>query len=146
VDPAADGIRQDGLLTWTVLYDDECGFCKWLLAGLLRADRARRLRPVPLQGAEAEALLADLEPAARMASWHLVDPGGRRLSGGAALPALLRLLPGGGPPAAGFARFPAATDRGYRWVASHRTGLSRFVPRRAKLRAAARVRERGEAR
>jgi predicted DCC family thiol-disulfide oxidoreductase YuxK len=126
---------------WIVLFDADCGFCKWLLAGLLRRDRERLLRPVALQGPEAEALLADLEPEARLASWHLVSPDGERLSGGAAIPALLRLLPGGRAPAAAFARFPGATACGYRWVAAHRVGLSRFVPQRAKRRAAERVRE-----
>lgn len=113
--------------------------CKWLLAGLLRWDRAGRLRPVALQGEEAKALLADLDPEQRMASWHLVAPGGERLSGGAALPSLLRLLPGGSVPAAAFSRFPGLTERGYRWVAAHRSSLSRLVPRGAKRRAAKRV-------
>ncbi len=127
---------------WLVLYDGECGFCKWLLAGLLRWDRARRLRPVPLQSGSAAALLADLGEEQRFASWHLVAPDGARLSGGAALPALLRLLPGGRAPAAVLARFPGLTDRGYRWVAAHRVVLSRPVPAGLKRRAGARVRER----
>jgi predicted DCC family thiol-disulfide oxidoreductase YuxK len=124
-----------------VLYDGDCGFCKWMLAGLLRLDRSERLRPVALQALEATTLLADLDPHERMDSWHLVT-GGTRLSGGAALPALLGLLPGGGAPAAAFARFPRLTAGGYRWVADHRTQLSRLVPGRAKRRAAERVRER----
>src|SRR4029453_11410301 len=33
----------------------------------------------------------------KMASWHLVMPDGRALSAGAAVPDLLRLLPGGAP-------------------------------------------------
>ncbi|HET9198387.1 MAG TPA: DCC1-like thiol-disulfide oxidoreductase family protein [Solirubrobacterales bacterium] len=129
-------------LRWTVLYDGDCGLCKWLLAGLLRRDRARRLRPVSLQRSEAEALLADLDPAERMASWHLIDPAGDRVSAGPALPALLRLLPRGRLPASVLDRFPRFTSAGYRWVAEHRTGLSRFVPQRLKRRASARVRER----
>jgi predicted DCC family thiol-disulfide oxidoreductase YuxK len=120
---------------WIVLYDGDCGFCKWLLSILLRRDRAGRLRPLALQSAEAEALVGDLTPAERMASWHLIAPGGERQSGGAAIPRLLRLLPAGSVPAGVFARFPGATDRGYRWVAEHRTQLSKFVPRRAKQRA-----------
>jgi predicted DCC family thiol-disulfide oxidoreductase YuxK len=127
---------------WIVLYDGDCGFCKWLLAALLRRDRAGRLRPLALQSSAAAELLADLAPEQRMASWHLISPDGRRQSGGAALPALLRLLPAGRLPAAAFGRFPGATDRGYRWVASHRSGLSRLVPRAAKRRAAERVRAR----
>lgn len=127
---------------WLVLYDGDCGLCKWLLAGLLRFDRVERLRPVALQRPEAEALLADLEPAERMASMHLVSPDGTRTSAGAALPALLRLLSGGKLPAAVLGRFPRLADAGYRWVATHRIGISRFVPGRVKRRAAERVRER----
>jgi predicted DCC family thiol-disulfide oxidoreductase YuxK len=127
---------------WLVLYDGECGFCKWLLGWLLRFDRARRLRPVALQRPEAEALLADLDPAERMASWHLVAPDGQRISAGPALPSLLRLLPGGRLLAAVLDRFPRLTAAGYRWVAAHRIGISRFVPRRAKERGAERVRAR----
>jgi predicted DCC family thiol-disulfide oxidoreductase YuxK len=117
----------------------------WLLAPLLEWDRDRCLRPVALQAGEAEQLLADLTPQQRMASWHLIAPDGVRLSGGAALPALLRLLPGGGAPAAVFARLPGATERGYRWVAEHRSQLSRWVPERAKRRARELVHDRAQA-
>lgn len=129
---------------WVVLYDADCGLCKWLLAGLLRWDRAARLRPIALQGPQADELLADLAPAERMASWHLVSPSGDRRSGGDAVAPLMRLLPGGRIPAAAFARFPRLTDRGYRWVADHRSGLSKFVPAGAKQRASRRVRRREE--
>ncbi len=122
-----------------VIYDGDCGFCKWLLAGLLAWDRGPRLRPLPLGTPDADALLADLTPAQRAASWHLVAPDGSRLSGGAALPALLRELPAGAPPAALFAAIPGPTDRGYRWVAAHRVGLSRLVPAPLKRRAAEQV-------
>jgi predicted DCC family thiol-disulfide oxidoreductase YuxK len=77
-----------------------------------------------------------------MASWHLVSPAGTRASGGAALPPLLALLPGGRLPAAALAHFPRLTERGYRWVADHRSGLSKPVPARVKQRAGERVRER----
>jgi predicted DCC family thiol-disulfide oxidoreductase YuxK len=130
---------------WLVLYDGDCGLCKWLLAGLLRFDRARRLQPLALQRPEAEALLADLETAERMASMHVVAPDGTRLSAGEALPGLVRLLSGGRLPAALLARFPRATAAGYRWVAAHRVGISRFVPRPLKGRAAELVRERERA-
>lgn len=127
---------------WTVLYDANCGFCKWLLSGLLAWDRAGALSPVALQRAEAEALLSDLRPEQRMASWHLISPAGERMSGGAAVAPLLRLLPAGQIPAAGFAQIPHTTDRGYRWVAAHRSALSRWVPSRAKRRASEQVRRR----
>jgi predicted DCC family thiol-disulfide oxidoreductase YuxK len=132
-------------MRWIVLYDDDCGFCKWLLAGLLRWDRGSRLRPLALQRPRADALLADLTPEQRMASWHLISPGGERASAGQALPPLLRMLPGGGLPGAVFARFPRLTERGYRWVADHRSVLSKPIPDRAKRRASERVQEREEA-
>lgn len=127
---------------WLVLYDGDCGFCKWLLAWLLRVDRAGRLRPVALQRPEAEVLLADLEPVERMESMHVVSPDGTRMSAGEALPSLLRQLSGGRLPAAVLSRVPRLTSAGYRWVAAHRVGISRFVPRRWKRRAAERVRQR----
>jgi predicted DCC family thiol-disulfide oxidoreductase YuxK len=128
--------------SWVVLYDADCGLCNWLLSGLLRWDRREAIRPMELQRSEAAKFLGGLTPSERMASWHLISPAGERRSGGAALPALLRLLPGGEIFAVAFARFPGLTDRAYRWVAEHRSGLSRWVPAGAKRRAGERVRER----
>ena len=137
----AGAAAEDG---WLVLYDADCGFCNWLLAWLLRWDRAERLRPLALQGPAAAELLRDLSPAERTASWHLVTPGGDRISGGAAIAPLLRLLPAGRFPAAAFDRLPRLADRGYRWVAEHRSQLSKLVPASAKRRAGTRVRERSD--
>jgi predicted DCC family thiol-disulfide oxidoreductase YuxK len=141
-------IRRDagglpGERRWAVLYDADCGFCTWLLSALLRWDRRARLRPIALKRPEADHLLRTLTPAERMASWHLISPSGERHSAGAALPPLLRVLPGGRLPAAALARLPRLTDRGYRWVADHRSQLSSWVPSSAKQRARQRVR-RGE--
>ena len=127
---------------WAVLYDADCGFCMWLLSALLRWDRAARLQPIALQRSEADDLLRTLAPAERIASWHLIAPSGERRSGGAAVPPLLRVLPAGRIPAAGFARFPRLTGRGYRWVAEHRSQLSKLVPSSAKQRASDRIRTR----
>jgi predicted DCC family thiol-disulfide oxidoreductase YuxK len=130
-----------------VLYDADCGLCMWLLAGLLRWDRAARLHPIALQRSEADDLLEELTPAQRMGSWHLISPTGERHSAGAAVPRLVALLPSGRLPAAAFARFPGVTDRAYRWVADHRSQLSKLVSSRAKQRARQHVeqRERGGA-
>ena len=144
-DDAHAGERPSGLLSerrWAVLYDAECGFCKWLLSGLLWWDRAARLHPIALQRSEADNLVRELAPAERMASWHLISPSGERRSGGAAVAPLLRLLPAGWLPAAGFARFPRLTDRAYQWVAGHRSQLSKWVPSSAKQRAAERLHQR----
>jgi predicted DCC family thiol-disulfide oxidoreductase YuxK len=126
---------------WTVLYDADCGFCMWLLSALLQWDRAARLHPIALQRSEADDLLQELTSAERMASWHLISPIGERRSGGAAVSPLLRVL-AGRLPAAGFARFPRLTDRGYRWVAEHRSQLSKLVPASAKQRGSQRVHQR----
>jgi predicted DCC family thiol-disulfide oxidoreductase YuxK len=127
---------------WAVLYDGDCGFCKWLLSAVLRWDRAARLQPIALQRSDADDLLQELTPAERMASWHLISPTSERRSGGAAVPPLLRVLPAGRLPAAAFARFPRLTNRGYRWVAEHRSQLSKWIPSSAKQRASQRVHQR----
>ncbi len=133
IDMARDASR------WVVLYDPDCGFCRWSLAQLLALDRRGALRPVALGTEEADALLAEMTPEARASSWHLVSPDGRRWSAGAAVPPLLRLLPAGRPPAAIMERAPVLTERAYRWVAAHRSALSRLIPARAKARADARI-------
>jgi predicted DCC family thiol-disulfide oxidoreductase YuxK len=120
---------------WILLYDADCGFCRWSLGWVLAADRGRRVRPVRLGSAEADALLEDLTAQERMASWHLVAPDGRRWSAGYAAPPLLSLLPAGRFPAAALATAPELTDRIYRWVADHRSKFSRAIPARARRRA-----------
>jgi predicted DCC family thiol-disulfide oxidoreductase YuxK len=121
--------------SWVVIYDRDCGFCRWSLAQVLVRDRDRRLRPVALGTPEAERLLPDLTAAERAASFHLVDPAGHRLSAGAAAPALLRLLRAGRWPAALLAAAPGATERAYRFVADHRSRFGRLISSRAKARA-----------
>lgn len=130
----------------TILYDADCGFCRWTLAKLLAWDRHRRLRPVALQDPEADRLLHGMGGERRMASWHLVDRKGEVRSAGAGLPPLLRLLPGGRPLAAIADRAPRLSERGYRWVADHRSRLGRLVGARARRRADERIRARASLR
>ena len=110
-----------------ILYDRDCGFCKWSLDKVLRWDRAGRLRPVAIQSEEGGRLLPGMSPEAMLESWHLVEPGGAVTSAGAAAAPLARLLPGGGPLAFVLARFPRATERAYRWIADHRGTLARML-------------------
>jgi predicted DCC family thiol-disulfide oxidoreductase YuxK len=110
-----------------VLYDADCGFCKWSLNGILAWDRARRLRPVPIESEEGDHLLSGLDREARHGSWHLVTEDGRLFSAGAAAAPLARLLPGGRPLAAVFSAFPGVTERGYRYVAAHRSRWARLL-------------------
>ena len=78
----------------------------------------------------------------RMASWHLVLADGTVSSAGAAAEPLLRLLPGGRLPGALLERFPATTERAYRWVARHRGVFGCVIPDSAMRRARERLRRR----
>jgi predicted DCC family thiol-disulfide oxidoreductase YuxK len=119
----------------TVLYDADCGFCRFSLARLLDWDVRRRLRPVAIQSPDGQRLLAEMPEADRLRSAHVIDADGRVRSGGAAVEVIARELPAGAPIARLAARLPGPTERAYRWVADHRTGLSRFVPTSLKERA-----------
>ena len=110
-----------------VLYDADCGFCRWSLDKILRWDRGRELRAVEIQSEEGDRLLADMSEDERLASWHFVTPDERRLSGGSAVGPLARLLPFGLPVAVLAETFPRITDRVYRWVARNRVWLGRRV-------------------
>ena len=123
----------------TVLYDRDCGFCRWCLGKVLAWDRRGALRPVPIDSEEGERLLSGVPAQERMSSWHLVGEDGSVRSAGAAFPALFRLLPGGGPLAALTSRAPAATDRAYRWVAGNRGVWGKAVTDGAKRRADSRI-------
>jgi predicted DCC family thiol-disulfide oxidoreductase YuxK len=109
-----------------ILFDSDCGFCRWSLSKILAWDRAGRLRPVALQSPEADDLLSEIDPERKMESWHLIV-GGRIYSGGEAVPHLARLLPAGTPIASLGSTFPRTTDRAYRWVAGHRDRLGRVL-------------------
>jgi predicted DCC family thiol-disulfide oxidoreductase YuxK len=110
-----------------LLYDSDCGFCRWSVDKILAWDRRRRLRPLALQAPGAERLLGAMDAEKRMASWHLVTADGRIYSAGAAAAPLFRLLPGGRPFAALFSAFPGVTERIYRLVARNRDRLGRIV-------------------
>ena len=130
------------MLRHALLYDRDCGFCRWALGWVLRWDRRGALRPVALQDTEADELLAGMPAEQRMASWHLVAPTGELRSAGPAAAPLLRLLPGGGPVAALVGRFPGGTERAYRWVVDHRSVLGRAVTSAARRRADAMIERR----
>jgi len=110
-----------------VLFDEDCGFCRWAAGKLLAWDRRGRLRPVALQDPEAEQLLTGLDRDQQMASWHLVAPDGRVRSAGRAVAPLLRLLPAGTPLAVVAESFPKTTDRLYDWISRHRERLGSLL-------------------
>lgn len=112
----------------TVLYDDDCGFCKVCVAVLLRWDRHRRVHPAPIQGPEGDALLSSLAPSARLRSAHLVTADGALLSGGAAAPALFRQLPAGRPLAVLTAALMPITKAFYRLLTRLRSVIGPALP------------------
>ena len=125
--------------TVTLIYDEDCGFCRWCLGKVLSWDRRGEVRPVPLGSPEADRLLVGMPRDEQSASWHLVDEAGTVHSAGAGFPPLLRLLPGGDPLSAVAARAPRPVDRGYRWVAGHRGWWGKLVTEGAKRRADRRI-------
>jgi predicted DCC family thiol-disulfide oxidoreductase YuxK len=110
-----------------LLYDSDCGFCRWSVDKVLAWDRKGRVRSMELQDPEAGSLLDEMDEEVKMSSWHLLAPDGRVYSAGAAAPPLLRLLPGGKPLAALLATFPGVTERAYRVVARNRDRFGRLV-------------------
>jgi predicted DCC family thiol-disulfide oxidoreductase YuxK len=118
-----------------LLYDDECGFCRWALAWVLRLDQAARIRPLPLLSPEADALLRGVPEHERLESWHLVAPDGRVSSAGDAFAPLLEQLPRGRRAARMARALGPALRWAYRLVASNRSALGALIPARSKARA-----------
>jgi predicted DCC family thiol-disulfide oxidoreductase YuxK len=110
-----------------VLYDADCGFCRWSLDKILHWDRGRQVRAVAIQGEEGDRLLAGMSEDERLASSHFVTPDGRLFSGGSAAGPLARLLSLSLPFAVLAETFPRTTDHFYRWVARNRDWLGRRV-------------------
>lgn len=123
----------------TVLYDEDCGFCRVSLALLLRWDVRRRLLPEAIQSETGQRLLAQVLADRRLASAHAVDPTGRVWSGGDAVAPIARVLPAGLPVSLLARALAGPTRAGYGWVAGHRTPLGRRIPQAAKDRATAAI-------
>jgi predicted DCC family thiol-disulfide oxidoreductase YuxK len=111
----------------TVVYDEDCGFCRWSVNKVLRWDQGGRVRTVAIQSDEGSALLHELDPATRLASAHVVTPDGTVHSAGALAEPLFRALPGGRPIAAIAHTLPGATDRLYRLVARNRLRIGGWL-------------------
>lgn len=117
-----------------IFYDQDCGFCLRMLRIVYRRDQHahRRLFPIALQDRATERELPELSMEERMKSWHLKTPSGEVLSGGAAIAPLIELLDLPQSLASLARSHPNLADRGYRWVADHRSmfgRLTRWLPR-----------------
>lgn len=114
-----------------VLYDEDCGFCRWSTDKLKAWDARRRLTFAAIQSPRGAELLVAVPEARRLDSMHAVTPDGRVWSGGHAVRVILAELPGGSVPASIAAAFPGAIDTTYRLVARHRERLGRMLGQRA---------------
>ena len=114
-----------------VIYDEDCGFCRWSADRLRAWDRRQALRFVPLQDRETDRLLEEIPRERRGQSWHLVEPDGRVWSAGAAVPRVLRRLPLGAPFASLAEAAPGWTDHAYTVAARRRATLGHLLGQRA---------------
>jgi predicted DCC family thiol-disulfide oxidoreductase YuxK len=115
----------------TLLYDADCGFCRWTSDRIRRWDRRGSLRVIPIQSSEGQTLLGDMDEERKLASWHLVGEDGVVRSAGAGVAPLFRCLPGGKPLAMMAGAFPKSTDRLYRLIAKNRETLGRMLGEQA---------------
>jgi predicted DCC family thiol-disulfide oxidoreductase YuxK len=115
----------------TVLYDEDCGFCRWSNDKLKAWDTRDRLTFAAIQSARGAERLVAVPEAQRLDSMHAVTPDGRVWSGGHAVRVILAQLPGGSILASIAAAFAGETDMIYRLVARHRERLGRMLGQRA---------------
>lgn len=118
-----------------VLYDSDCGFCRWAMAWVLRRDRHHVLVPAPIQSATGDELLADLPPSDRMLTAHVIRDDGSRRSGGAAVAEVLCALGQAGVLGRMARRLPQTTELAYRAIAARRKTFGKLVGERARQRA-----------
>ena len=94
---------------------------------MLALDRRGALRPVAIQSAEGERLLAGVPVERRLVSAHAVGPDGRVVSAGDAAAPIAAVLPGGALVAPVLRLLGPVTRGVYRLVAGNRSRLGRLV-------------------
>lgn len=112
-----------------LLYDADCGVCKFIVARVLELDRQRRFRPLALQHRRAAELLPGRSEEERMRSFHVVEADGTVRSAGDGLAALVPAL----------RRFPGVSSRAYWLVAGNRDKLGTLIPGAARRQAQRRI-------
>jgi predicted DCC family thiol-disulfide oxidoreductase YuxK len=118
-----------------VLYDADCGFCRWAMAWAMKRDRNHLLVSVPIQSQLGAELLVDILPSDRLRSAHVVRDDGCRRSGSAAAMEVLSVLPLTRVLGRLARSLPRMTDLLYGVVAARRANLGRLVGREARQRA-----------
>ena len=84
-------------MEYTLVYDSDCGPCTRFRDVVGFLDAGHRMRFVGLDVADRSGILERVEPSRRHRSFHLVSGSREVLSGAAALPRLVGLIPGGRP-------------------------------------------------
>lgn len=108
----------------TLVYDDDCGFCKWSVTWLNRADAFETVGFSELSAEQRDELGPTYEGCMHLQTEEGVYSCGEALeqavertgSGGAAIVAIARLVPG----------WTWIRERGYRWVADRRAIWGRY--------------------
>lgn len=108
-----------------VLYDEDCGVCRWSADRLRAWDRRGRLAFGHIQGASE--LLSSVPPDEHLTSAHAVEPDGRVWSGGAAMTRIVAVLPGGRPFGWIGRRWPGMAETVYRSIADRRDRLGAWL-------------------
>ena len=94
---------------------------------MLALDRRGALRPVAIQGAEGQRLLAGVPVERRLSSAHAVTADGRVFSAGDAAAPITAALPGGGVVAPVLRMAGPLTRTAYSFIAGNRSRLGRLV-------------------
>jgi predicted DCC family thiol-disulfide oxidoreductase YuxK len=81
---------------YVLVYDKDCGNCTRFKRIVNRLDAYRRLDYLSLIEADESGMLDPVPGSRRHRSFHLIYPGGTIISGSAAIPELISLLPSGG--------------------------------------------------
>ena len=115
-----------------VLYDRDCGFCRWSVAQLLRLDHHGALEPVAIQSQIGGELLESVPVELRLESAHAVNSSGEVFSGGDAAPVIAAHISGGRLLRPLAAAFPPLTRAGYGMVAGNRNAVGRLVSKRSR--------------
>ena len=111
-----------------ILYDADCGVCRFAARMLRRLDWGRRLVVAPLQSF-VRSRASDPSPRQLRQSLHVRDPRGTWFRDGGAVLRVATAIPALWPLAI-VARLPGtrpAVEAAYRWVADHRSAISRAL-------------------
>lgn len=106
-----------------LIYDENCPLCIRFLDEVKRRDRVGRIEPVGFEDPRIRQLTPGMTEEQLRRSFHLVFPDGRVVSGSRAVPALLKLLPGGKVPGWLLEHLPGSawlSEKLYAWIATHR--------------------------